>query len=213
MMRLLPATQAAAPAHSGSRARLLRRMRLRATRATRASLGTLVLAAACGERVPNVARDSAIAPAPSAAAASRTAMPDDTLIGRLLSDVVPDSALLSSWGMYPLERHIGIRLALIGGEHYLLADTLDGYDGDRPRWRIRQAQRVEAARPGEGWVGSCAIGTADASDGTVVARVTLSAGEALTPIHSAWRLDPATWHFRSFPTDSLACYNEGGGNP
>ena len=44
-------------------------------------------------------------------------------------------------------------------------------------------------------------------------RASSGRGEALTPIHSAWRLDPATWHFRSFPTDSLACYNEGGGNP
>lgn len=136
-----------------------------------------------------------------------------SIVGRMLDDVVPDSALLSSWAVYPVERHIGIRLAVIGGRHYLLADTLTGYDGPSALWRIRQAQPVGAPRDGEGYIASCALTGADASDGTVVARVTLSAEETLSPVHAAWRLDPETWQFRPFPTDSLVCYNEGGGAP
>ncbi len=202
MMRPLPLSRA----RTGRRAHLHMRARL--------LLGTLAFAAACGGRDIEPSADSVAAPPPmqplTAAPATTTASP---LIGQLLDSVAPDSALLSSWGVFPLERHIGIRLVAINGEQYLLADTLVGYSGDRARWRIRQAQRVEAAKAGEAWVGSCAIGGADASDGTVVARVTLSAGEALTPVHSAWRLDPATWQFRRFPVDSLSCYNEGGGNP
>lgn len=146
---------------------------------------------------------------PSRIAASASG--DTALIGKLVDDAVPDSAYLSAWGVYPVERHIGIVLARVGGAHYLLADTLVGYDGHRARWLIRQAQRVEEAGKGEAWVASCAIGKADASDGTVVARVTLGDGDALAPIHAAWRLDPATWRFRPFPTDSLTCYNEGMG--
>jgi len=178
----------------------------------RASIVAL-LGAACSSRTADgtsdsVRRDSATArPSPITAPASG----DTALIGKLVDDVVPDSAYLSAWGVYPLERHIGIVLARVDGAHYLLADTLVGYDGPRARWLIRQAQRVEGAGKGEAWVASCAIGKADASDGTVVARVTLGDGDALTPIHAAWRLDPATWRFRPFPTDSLTCYNEGMG--
>lgn len=202
MMRPLPL----APSRTGPRARLRRCARL--------LLGTLAFAAACDGRdsAPSAHSVAATPPIPPSTATPVTA-PEPPLIGQLLDSIAPDSALLSSWGVFPLERHVGIRLVAINGQHYLLADTLVGYDGDRARWRIRQAQRVEAAREGEAWVGSCAIGHADASDGTVVARVTLSAGEALTPVHSAWRLDPVTWRFRQFPVDSLACYNEGGGNP
>lgn len=193
---------------SRSGLRVAQRTRSRVLRAM------LAFAAACGGRETESSADSVAVPPPAqsspAAPATTTASP---LIGQLLDSVAPDSALLSSWGVFPLERHIGIRLVSVNGQHYLLADTLVGYNGDRALWRIRQAQRVEAAKPGEAWVGSCAIGSADASDGTVVARVTLSAGEALTPVHSAWRLDPATWQFRAFPVDSLSCYNEGGGNP
>lgn len=176
-------------------------------------VATLVFAAACGARDTNSSADSvATAPPIQPSAASPASSPESALIGQLLDSIAPDSALLSSWGVFPLERHIGIRLVAVNDAQYLLADTLVGYDGDRARWRIRQAQRVEATKAGEAWVGSCAIGGADASDGTVVARVTLSAGETLTPVHSAWRLDPATWQFRQFPVDSLSCYNEGGGN-
>lgn len=94
---------------------------------------------------------------------------------------------------------------------WLLADTLVGHDGPKALWRIRAALELPAPAAGEGYVSSCAIGDADASDGTVVARVTMSASESLTPIHAAWRLDPVEWRFRAFPADSLSCYNEGGG--
>lgn len=180
-----------------------------------------ILGAACSSRtsdgtISSAQSDSATARAtigatPRATDSAAPASADGTLIGKLVGDVVPDSAYLSAWGVYPLERHIGIVLARVGGAHYLLADTLVGYDGPRARWLIRQAQRVEAAGKGEAWVASCAIGKADASDGTVVARVTLGDGDTLAPIHAAWRLDPATWRFRPFPTDSLTCYNEGMG--
>ncbi|MFP5354069.1 MAG: hypothetical protein ACLGIK_02795 [Gemmatimonadota bacterium] len=150
-------------------------------------------------------------PTPAAVLRPTEGTDPPSLVGKLLGEVVPDTALLSSWAVYPVERHVGIRLALVGGRHYLLADTLVGYDGPTAVWRIRQVQAVEAPAAGEGYVGSCALPGADAADGTVVARVTLSAGEQLTPIHAAWRLDPAIWQFRPFPTDSLNCYNEGGG--
>ena len=152
------------------------------------------------------AQDEQGAPGATAGASS-----DSSLIGKLVDDVAPDSAYLSAWGVYPLERHIGIVLVRVGVQHYLLADTLVGYDGPRARWLIRQAQRVEGAAKGEAWVASCAIGKADASDGTVVARVTLGDGDTLAPVHSAWRLDPSTWQFRRFPVDSLTCYSEGMG--
>lgn len=177
----------------------------------------LAAAIACSPEPRTAAGDSAsVASSLPAVPASEAPVADSLefvgkFVGKLLSDVVPDSSLLSSWAVYPVERHIGIRLALVGGRHYLLADTLVGYDGPAALWRIRQAQSVDAPRAGEGYVSSCALPGADAADGTVVARVTLSAGEALTPIHAAWRLDPATWQFRPFPTDSLSCYNEGGG--
>ena len=137
--------------------------------------------------------------------------PAPRLVGQLLDEVIPDSALYGSWRVYPLERYVGIRHVVVDGRHVLVADTLDGYDGSSARWRIRQAQTVETPRAGEGYVASCALPGADAADGTVVARVTLSANEALEPVHDAWRLDPATWRFAPFPPDSLACYNEGGG--
>ncbi len=189
---------------------------LRVQRRRRAPLliGTLAFAVACGGREVDPSADSVAATPPGVPSTTAPASrPESTLIGQLLDSVAPDSALLSSWGVFPLERHIGIRLVVVNRQHYLLADTLVGYDGNTARWRIRQAQPVEAAPAGEAWVGSCAIGNADASDGTVVARVTLSAGEALTPVHNAWRLDPVSWQFRPFPADSLSCYNEGGGNP
>lgn len=137
--------------------------------------------------------------------------PASQLVGRLLHEVVPDSALYGSWTVYPIERHVGIRYVVLDGRHLLLADTLVGYDGASARWRIRQAQTIVTPRPGQGYVASCALRGANAADGTVVARVTRSANEALEPVHDAWRLDPATWRFAPFPPDSLACYNEGGG--
>lgn len=153
---------------------------------------------------------AAHSPAPSGEDA-RGAAATASLVGRLLDDVVPDSALFGSWVVHPVERRIGMRYVVLEGAHLLLADTLEGHDGDRARWRIRQVQPVAAPAAGEGYVASCALPGADAADGTVVARVTLSPDEALTPIHAAWRLDPSTWRFAPFPTDSLACYNEGGG--
>lgn len=193
------------------------RRSLRAALACAATLAGSVLAVgalACTSE-PRAATGDTASVASSAAAASVAQATGGTdvlaFVGTLLSEVVPDSALLASWAVYPVERHVGIRLALVDGRHYLLADTLVGYEGPTALWRIRQVQAVEAPRAGEGYVGSCALAGADAADGTVVARVTLSANEALTPIHAAWRLDPANWQFRPFPTDSLDCYNEGGG--
>lgn len=192
----------------------------RSTRAALACAATLagsllaVGSLACTSEPRAAAGDTASLTSSAAAAsvAQATGGTDvPSFVGKLLGEVVPDSALLASWAVYPVERHVGIRLALVDGQHYLLADTLVGYEGPTALWRIRQAQAVDAPRPGEGYVGSCALPGADAADGTVVARVTISAGETLTPIHAAWRLDPATWQFRSFPTDSLSCYNEGGG--
>jgi hypothetical protein len=170
---------------------------------------TLACGAGDGSPRPTPDADSlsavgATSPAATASGDARGSAASPSLVGRLLDDVIPDSALFGSWTVYPIERRVGIRHVVLDGAHLLLADTLDGYDGDRARWRIRQVQPVDAPRPG-------ALPGADASDGTVVARVTLSPDESLTPIHAAWRLDPSTWRFASFPTDSLACYNEGGG--
>jgi len=183
-------------------------------------LGTLGAAAACapGDGAPSADRNaqaqSTVGVSPAPAPSADTSAPSATaaaLVGRRLDDVVPDSALFGSWAVYPVERRIGIRHVVLDGQHLLLADTLDGYDGDRARWRIRQVQPVDALRPGEGYVASCALPGADAADGTVVARVTLSPDESLTAVHAAWRLDPSTWRFAPFPTDSLSCFNEGGG--
>ncbi len=135
-----------------------------------------------------------------------------SLVGRLVDDVVRDSALQASWALEPLERHLGIVHATIGDAHYLLADSLVGYDGPRARWLIRQAQRVSTPGPGEAWVTSCVISGTDARDGTIVARVTLTPDDSLPTPHDAWRLDPAAWRFTPFPPASLSCFNEGGDN-
>lgn len=151
--------------------------------------------------------------APTSDSASRASeAPADRFTGHLLHEVVPDSALMASWTVYPTERRIGLRLVDVDGLWMLLADTLVGYDGPKALWRIRAARKIPAPAEGEGYVASCAIGDADAADATVVARVTMSANESLSPIHAAWRLDPVGWRFNDFPADSLSCYNEGGGN-
>ena len=41
--------------------------------------------------------------------------------------MVPDSAYLSAWGVYPVERHIGIVLARVGGAH--TADVVEAATG------------------------------------------------------------------------------------
>jgi hypothetical protein len=133
------------------------------------------------------------------------------LVDRLLDDVVPDTALWGSWAVYPLAQRIGIRVARLADGWWLLADTLVGYDGPKAQWRIRAALAVPAPRPGEQYVGSCMRTGATENDGTIAARVTLSTGEELKPIHGAFRLDPETWRLVPFPVDSLSCYNEGGG--
>jgi len=150
--------------------------------------------------------------APTGSAEGRGVAAGNRLLDRLLDDVVPDSALWGSWGLYPLERHIGLRVAQLADGWWLLADTLVGYDGPRAQWRIRAALAVPAPRPGEQYVGSCMRTGATENDGTIVARVTLSTGEELKSIRGAFRLDPATRRLVPFPADSLSCYNEGGGN-
>lgn len=149
--------------------------------------------------------------APLDAAQGRDVAAADRLIGRLLHEVVPDSALWGSWTVYPIERRIGLRVAQLADGWWLLGDTLAGYDGPTAHWRVRAARQVPAPRQGEQYVGSCLLTGATENDGTIAARMTRSAGEALTPIHGAWRLDPGRWRFTPVPVDSLACYNEGGG--
>jgi hypothetical protein len=141
--------------------------------------------------------------------------PPDTsgavLVCRLLDDVVAVTALQASWALQPLGRHVGIVHAAIGATHYLLADSLVGYDGPEARWRIREAQRIAAPRAGEAWVTSCVVAGAASSDGTIVARVTLTPDDTLPTPHEAWRLDAVAWRFSPFPAATLSCYNEGGG--
>lgn len=191
-----------------------------------ATLALTFMLAACGAESRSGARepgnvDSTRAAAATTASAESPASPTDAagdpatvvrvLVGRLLHEIVPDSSLHASWAVSSVERHVGIRHVVLGGSHYLLADTLVGYEGPTALWRLRQAQPIPAPAPGEGYIASCALPKADAADGTVVARVTRSAGESLSPVHAAWRLDPASWSFAAFPTDSLSCYNEGSG--
>ncbi len=133
------------------------------------------------------------------------------LVGRFVDNVAPDSRLQASWSLYPTEHHVGIVHVAIAGAHYLLADTLVGYDGPKARWRIRQMQRIPAPDAGEAYVTSCALAGRNAADGTIVARVTLTRGDTLPSPHAAWRFDPLTWRFLPLPTNALSCYNEEGG--
>ncbi len=133
------------------------------------------------------------------------------LLGRLVDDVVSDSALQASWALQPLERHVGIVHATIGNSHFLLADSLVGYDGPKAQWRIRQAQRIAAPSAGEAWVTSCVVAGGESSDGTIVALVTLTPDDSLPTPRDAWRLDPVAWRFAPFAAATLSCYNEGGG--
>lgn len=132
------------------------------------------------------------------------------LVGREIDDVVRDSSLQASWALEPLERHVGIVHAIVGQAHLLLADSLVGYDGAKAIWRIRQAQRIAAPRPGEAWVTSCVIAGTETRDGSIVARVTLAPDDTLPTPHDAWRLDPVAWRFSPYPPATLSCFNEGG---
>lgn len=159
------------------------------------------------------------APGVVAAAIANDTLPDGdrttdaaprALVGRLIDDVVTDSSLQASWALEPLEQHVGIVHAVVGQAHVLLADSLVGYNGAKAMWRIRQAQSIAAPRPGEAWVTSCVVGGTDVRDGTIVARVTLTADDTLPTPHDAWQLDRATWRFSPYPPAALSCFNEGG---
>lgn len=175
----------------------------------------LLIASACGgTRDGEASSDSAVSPGTtsSPSSASLPNVPSASpLIGRLIDEVVGDSALEASWSLEPIERHTGIVHARVGATHYLLADSLVGYDGPRAQWRIRQAQSVSPPRPGEAWVTSCVVAGTESRDGTIVALVTLTPDDTLPTPHDAWRLDPVAWRFTPYPPATLSCFNEGGG--